>query len=151
MGITGPKPTPPALKILRGNPGGRAIPKTVKVTPHVPRCPAWLSPLARKEWKRATRELDKLGLMTRLDLALLAAYCAAVAQMAECSEYIEKQGGVVKYLKGRNSQTAMHLSTMRAAQAFIKAAAAEFGMSPSSRGRITIPEAPERDKFLDWA
>jgi P27 family predicted phage terminase small subunit len=150
MGITGPKPTPPALKILRGNPGGRPIPKTVKVEAHVPRCPDWLSPLARKEWRRTTRELAKVGLMTRLDLGLLAAYCEAMAQAIECDKYIQDQGGVAKYLEGRNSQTAMHLSTMRAALQFIRSAAGEFGMSPSSRGRIEIPEAPEKNEYLDW-
>ena len=150
MARTGPKPQPPALKLLRGNPGGRPVPKTVKAEAVVPRCPSWLTPLARKEWRRATRELAKVGLMTRLDMALLASYCEAVAQVIACTEYIEAQGGISKYLEGRNSQTAMHLTAMRAAQQFIRSVGPEFGMSPSSRGRIEIPEARERNEHLDW-
>ena len=43
----------------------------------LPRCPAQLGPVARKEWRRLTAPLHKLGILTVADRAEFAAYCQA--------------------------------------------------------------------------
>ena len=66
MGRRGPKPTPTALKILRGNPGHRPInadepqPKPAKSL----RPPAWLDPKAARIWRELGPRLHALGLLT---------------------------------------------------------------------------------------
>jgi len=73
MAITGPKLKPTAIKILEGNPGKRPLnlnePKPLQIAPE---CPDWLLDEAKKEWKRLAPELERLGLLTILDMAAFA-------------------------------------------------------------------------------
>ena len=150
MAVAGRKPDPIPLRLLKGTPQRRPIPEHVETEPKLPRPPRWLDKRGKREWRRIGKELLELGLMSNLDLALLASYCDSYSIMVECREHIDSVGGIVKYLAGKNSQTAMELSTYRAAQNFIKSVAAEFGLSPSARGRLEIAAAVEKDKYLDW-
>ena len=68
---------PVKLKLLRGNPGKRAIrpePEPTLLT-EPPAPPRNLRGDALDEWGRVTRELIRLGMLTVLDLRPLAAYC----------------------------------------------------------------------------
>ena len=143
MAIAGRKPKPIQLRIIEGNRGHRPIKKTLKTAPLMPPCPVWLNKIAKTEWKRITPLLFKLGVLTREDMAALASYCENYAILVQCGNYINRRGGYAKYLCGKNSQTAPHLTAMNKAWQNIKAFCAEFGMTPSSRGRINIPEATE--------
>lgn len=76
--LSGPPPTPTALKALRGNPGKRPIPEGEPMpSASTPRPPADLDGEALAEWKRVVPELESLGLVTVLDRAYLVAYCEA--------------------------------------------------------------------------
>ncbi len=111
-------------------------------------CPSWLSDNAKKEWRRVVPELFDVGLATGLDQALLAAYCEEYATMIECAVYIQEKGGIVKYLEGKNSQTAMHVSALASSRKFIKAVAAKFKLNPSQRAEMVLRR--KKDKNLDW-
>ena len=53
MATRGRKPKPTALKVLEGNPGKRPLNDREPVPPKgTLKCPAWLLPEAKKEWKR---------------------------------------------------------------------------------------------------
>ena len=68
--MKGPNPTPTAIRILRGNPGRRALPKD-EPKPEAARSldpPAWLDDAARAEWIDKAGMLDRLGLLTEADL-----------------------------------------------------------------------------------
>lgn len=84
-GTRGPLPTPPALQLLKGNPGKRALDLTAGVNPkiEVPSVPKHLGTEAKKEWKRITPLLEELGLISGLDRAALALYCQAAGRLAE--------------------------------------------------------------------
>ncbi len=112
------------------------------------RCPSWLSKNAKKEWRRVVPELFDVGLATGLDQALLVAYCEEYATMIECAAYIQEQGGIVKYLEGKNSQTAMHASALASSRKFIKAVSAKFKLTPTSRADLALGR--KKDKNLDW-
>lgn len=150
MAVAGRKPDPIPLRILKGNPQKKPIPEHVKTEPKLPRVPSWLDARGKREWRRIGKELLKLGLMSNMDFALLASYCDNYSIMIECRQHMAKEGGVVAYLAGRNTQTSMILTTYRASQNYIKSVAAEFGLSPSARGRLEIVAAVEKDKYLDW-
>ena len=140
------------LKVLRGTlrPSRTRDSKKVKVPLVSLPCPQWLSPVARTEWKRVVPELFKAGLLARIDLAALAAYCENYAIVVQCAGYIRRRGGYAKYLAGKNSQTAPHVTAMNKAAAHVRAFCTEFGMTPSSRGRMQVPEAPDSgDEDLD--
>lgn len=78
--MRGRRPKPTALKVLEGNPGKRPLnrrePQPLR---SIPTCPAHLSPTAKGEWKRLAGQLHRLGILSQLDRAALAAYCQATA------------------------------------------------------------------------
>ena len=74
----------PSLKILEGNPGKRPIRGNEPQPPRSqPTCPAHLSPTAKAEWKRLAQSLNKIGLLTQVDRAALAAYCQSYGRWVE--------------------------------------------------------------------
>ena len=56
----------------------------------VPNCPAHLLPEARKEWKRITPELERYGLVSKLDRASLALYCQAWARWVWAERQLQR-------------------------------------------------------------
>ncbi len=124
----GRKKIPTALNILNGNPGKRPIngdePQPDRTPPAMP---AWLTAEAKREWKRVAPELERLGLLTCVDGTALASYCQSYARYIKADK------------EGRVNEACKHL-------AFVKAFCVEFGLTPSSRGRMTIPgKAPILD------
>ena len=62
MATRGRKPKPTALKVLEGNPGKRPMNMNEPVPPKgTVKCPAWLEPEAKKEWKRLASSLEAMG------------------------------------------------------------------------------------------
>lgn len=152
MGQRGPAPTPASIHLLNGNPGKRsqAAPGSGPACA-VPDAPAWLLDEARAEWDRIAPELEKLGLISQLDVAHLAGYCQAYALMERCALELkrlqaeelgkpEKERNALRGLvdmtpSGYKQISALMQAYNRAADA-MKSHAAEFGLSPSARMRV---------------
>jgi P27 family predicted phage terminase small subunit len=145
--MRGRKPLPSNVVQLRGNPGKRrpndAEPRPA---PAVPSCPACLGDEARKEWKRLARELGDLGLLTRIDRGMLAAYCQAHALWVEAVSSLERYGTMVKSPNGFPMQSP-YVAVANKQVDLMGRIAAEFGMTPSSRTRIRVGERPPEDPF----
>ena len=129
----GRKPKPTALKKLEGNPGKRPLNELEPVPPTVPlRCPNYLLPEARKEWKRLAPILMSMGLLTAADAVPFAGYCQAYARWREAQDEITRHGSIYKDDDGRirpNPYIAIANQQMRE----IKSFAADFGLTPSNR------------------
>ena len=139
----GPKPVPTHLKILAGNPGHRPLSTNeAKPLPGRPTCPRHLSPEAKTEWRRMVRELEPLGLLTSLDRAALAAYCQAWARWAEAEEALRRHGMLVKSPSGY-PMVSPYLSVANKALNQVRLLLGEFGLSPSSRSRVTAAYVPD--------
>ena len=140
----GRRPLPTAVKLVRGNRGKRPLnrrePKPLKV---IPRCPPELAPAARKEWRRISRHLFDLGLLTAIDRAALAIYCQGWAQWLDAQAQLDKYGSVVKAPTGYPIMSP-YLAIANQAQAQMRASLIEFGMTPASRSKVevTIPRDP---------
>jgi P27 family predicted phage terminase small subunit len=147
----GRRPTPTKLKVLHGNPGRRPLNES-EPQPEggLPTCPAELNDAARLEWRRVGRELERLGLVSRLDRAALAAYCEAWAQWLEAIAAVQKTGAVVKAPSGYPILNP-HLAVANQAYARMKAMLVEFGMTPSSRTRLVgAPGESEDDPAAEF-
>ena len=155
MGRRGPIPEPVGLKLIRGNPGKRPLKERPQPGPSKVACPAWLSTPAKAEWKRVAPELQKMGLLTQLDIAALAGYCQNYADWVEATRFIHEHGEHYLTPKGQLRQWPQ-AETARKAEAAMRAFASEFGLTPNSRARLSV-EAPKdkRDdpfeKFLSRA
>lgn len=150
----GRKPKPPQLKLIEGNPGKRKIPEIVKpeIRGQPPKCPAWLVPEAKKEWKRIAKVLHETELLSELDVAALAAYCQSYARYIDAERKISQAGekmvrlgkfGVSEVLRPEVYYSKMNLN-------FVRLLCSEFGLSPSARARMVLPGEKEEDPFDDF-
>jgi P27 family predicted phage terminase small subunit len=145
--MRGRKPLPSNVVRLRGNPGKRRLNNAEpRPAPRVPTCPACLNGEARKEWKRLVAELADLGLLTRLDRGLLAAYCQAHALWVEAVCSIQRYGTMVKSPNGFAMQSPYVAVANKQVEIMVRIAA-EFGMTPSSRTRIRVGQPTPEDPF----
>ena len=93
-----------------------------------------------------SRELVSLGLMTKIDRAALAAYCQAWARWIQAEEEIRKSSCIVKSPSGypiQNPWLAVANTALKQMRAFLT----EFGMTPSSRSRVTVSKPEKKDPF----
>ena len=131
--MRGRKPLPSNVVRLRGNPGKRRLNDAEpRPAARVPPCPACLGDEARKEWQRLAKELGELGLLTRLDRGLLAAYCQAHALWVEAVSSIERYGTMIKSPNGFPMQSPSVAVANKQVEIMVRIAA-ELGMTPSSR------------------
>jgi P27 family predicted phage terminase small subunit len=80
-----------------------------------------------------------------VDRASLAAYCQAYARWREAEQVITQYGFTVTTDKGNIVQRP-EVAIARNMMNTIRAFAAEFGLTPSSRGRISLPEVADDDE-----
>ncbi len=94
MGERGPKPAPASVHLLRGNPSKKPLAQLLgefKPEIEIPDAPAWLWPGAKKEWKRLTPELEKYGLVSKLDRGQLVRCCMAWAKYEWAEQMLRRE------------------------------------------------------------
>lgn len=159
MAGSGRKPTPTALKLVKGNPGKRAVnKKEAKVDLAQPTPPAFLCDDGKVEWGRVIDKLYSAGLMTELDRAVLAAYCQSYGRWAQAERALARMAEkdplnsalMVKTTNGNAVQNPL-VGTANKAQADMVRYALEFGMSPSSRSKVNAtPDDHKKDALAGF-
>src|SRR2546430_3969966 len=99
--MVGRPPRPAGLKIIEGrgngrDSGGRPIKETPEFERGTPVVPIWLPAEARAEWNRVVPELERLGLLKRIDGAALTAYCMSWHRFVESSAIVAREGMVIQ-------------------------------------------------------
>lgn len=136
----GRKPVPTKLKIVKGTDQPCRInpdePEPVVSLPDPP--PEWkkANPVALTEWERITPHLYELGLLTAVDRAALVAYCEAWSRLRQAEAEIAKTGLLVETTNGNLIQSPA-VGIANTAFKNMLAAATEFGLTPSSRTRVS--------------
>lgn len=137
------RPRPTALKIIEGNPGKRPLNKAEPMPERgMPACPVWLDSGARREWRKVAPHLEKLGLLTLLDGAALACYCQAMSNLAAAQKVLRVKGNTVRTPSGYIQQRP-EVTIVQRNMALVRAFCGEFGFTPASRGRMTMPGSDE--------
>jgi len=148
MKSAGRKPKPSNVHKLHGNPGRRKRnqrePKPEVV---VPDPPAHLEGDALEEWDRVVPELRALGLISAIDRNSLAAYCQAYARWVEAEAKLKQYGQIVKSPAGYPMQSP-YLGIANTALKFMRDFATEFGMTPSSRSRVSTAGKPPQSNLM---
>lgn len=173
MGHRGPKPLPANVHMLRGNASKKplgAILDEFRPEVEIPDFPSWIWPEAKKEWKRIATELERYGLISKLDRAALVLYCQAWAKMvwaeraltramklaedarAEAEskglEYMGGDGLMVKTANG-NFTYSHHWVVGKHAASEVKRYLDLFGLSPSARSRVTVSDNRQGSLFQE--
>ena len=150
MVAPGRKPKPTELKILEGNPGKRALPAgEPKPQPVAPTMPRGLPPLARKFWREHAPKLEALGILTEVDGPAFAMAALHYALAREAAQAIKDEGLVGVDINGLKRKHPL-LQVLRDNSGAFRQWCAEFGLTPSSRSRLSIPEPAEEDDFFGF-
>ena len=156
----GRKPKPTRLKVIEGNPGKRAIPEGVQAPPAAPDEPDWKGVFpgtrkgigevrqdARDEWRRIVPVLDGLGLLSTIDNSLLTDYCVCWSRLLECEREVATKGLTLIGERGARKNPAIEAAGQYRQQ--LRFYIGELGLSPSSRGRLQLPQIEGPDDDLD--
>ena len=151
---------PTQLKLLRGNPGKQRLPShepQPEQAIDVPEPPSFITGYAADEWWAVAPELHALGLLTRIDVPVLAAYCASYAGWRQASELLARMvvnhpitnGQLIKTKCGDAAQNPL-VSIARKHAADMVRYASEFGLTALARTRISAgTNAPQRPGKFD--
>lgn len=124
----------------RGRKSPAGVPADALV--RVPAAPAMLSAEAKREWRRVMPVLVDRGVLSPADLTAAETYCAAVGDAAQARAAMRRDG---EYMSNAKGELKRHpaWTTLREATTAARQWAAELGLTPASRGRISEGSADD--------
>lgn len=151
MGARGPAPTPTAVLKLRGSWRADTRPGEPQPTRGRPRCPAWLSPLAKKLWREAAKQLEQMGVLTVADGNCLARYARLHARWILADKRIQTETGEPDELGEKSDAEGNYLGevnrpevdTIFRLETALQRLEDRLGLSPSARARLRSSD-PDR-------
>ena len=146
--MAGRTPRPSNLKLIEGRGNGRdSGGRPVKPPPGFvrlpPTAPEWLDPEARAMWEKVVPELQRLQLLKPIDEAALTALCVTWSRLVEAQDIIARNGILQETERGTIKHPAVMIA--EAASKELRAWSAEFGLTPSSEGRLGKTAQPDDD------
>ena len=146
----GRRPKPTSLKLLEGNRGKKRLPThEPKPDPTMPTPPAGLGAIDLDEWHYLAPELHRLGVLTLVDRAALAAYCDSYEQWVKARDVLAVEGMLVE---SPNGYRIPHPANTIANQAkgMMHKYLIEFGLTAASRAKLARGEVRPDDPFEAW-
>lgn len=144
MGKRGPRPTPTALKLIKGERKDRINFDEPKPTPGRPTMPSWLPLEAKKLWRQIAPELERMGVLTKADGLALEGLVSVTDLIRRVEAQIREDGVAVSDDKhtdadGRPAKRKHPLfptlvSLRQLQLAYLK----EFGGTPSARSSLKV-------------
>ncbi|AYL75986.1 phage terminase small subunit P27 family [Citrobacter freundii] len=157
--MSGPPKTPTHLRLVRGNPSKRPINKNEPQPPKgVPPVPKHFDKQGKYWFKRMAEELDAIGVISQLDARALELLVEAYTEYRHHCETLDREGYTYAVYsdddadEGQEREIRMikpHPAAMMKADAWkrLRAMLAEFGMTPSSRSKVS-KDKPDDDDLL---
>jgi P27 family predicted phage terminase small subunit len=147
----GRPPKPKAIKELQGtHRKSRDLPNEMGVAPllTVPLAPDTLPESAHKYWYKAATELLNLKVLSVLDLDMLHAYCYQLYVLDLATEELKAGYTIIMQNKGGGVYPVKSpwVSIYNDALGHAKNLALQFGLTPSSRTKISVGQVKEEKK-----
>ena len=136
---------PTKLKLLEGNPGRRPINENEPepASDNI-RQPQGLDRFGKQAWNQLVPDLDQLGLLTNVDVFVLAAFCDAYSQWRHASKALRKLNPI-------DEEYRKVAITVEKARNEMRLTASEFGLSPAARSRLHVSsKQDDADPFEDF-
>jgi P27 family predicted phage terminase small subunit len=127
---------PNKLKLVEGNPGKRPIKEQPKLEIKNLKCPIWLNEEAKKEWERVFTLLEKLGLISDIDMTIFAMYCQNYARWKQAETELNEENLKVMGRTGYIVNPLVKIS--QTYQTRLKISIEKLGLSPSDRANLDI-------------
>ena len=141
VGRRGPAAKPTQLRVLHGGHPERVnrhepMPARLPVV-----VPPYLSSEARRKWEELEPHLEAMGVVTAVDVDLLAAYCECFARWRRLSQLAASSPPVFK--RGSEDGEVVFARNplwcqVRDAEAALRVLAREFGFTPSARSGLRV-------------
>lgn len=148
MSTTGPKPKPTAVKQLQGNPGKRPLNKHEPKPKTAVKRPYGLGQgLQRRFWDDHAGELERLQILTGIDSAAFRLMAEHYALAVQAVQEVREEGLTVPTREGEKKNP--KATVFRENSLAFKSYAAEFGMTPSARARLQLPDEAEQLSLAD--
>lgn len=139
--MKGRKNKPEDMKKLEGtkNPT-RENKKKPEADPNLPKPPQWLSESGKKAYRDLAKDLERMGVASKEDTHMLSIVCQAYGQLVELAEWLNKNGMVYETTTDRGATARKknpeaELAIMK--EKFVTSKLTEFGLSPSSREKVS--------------
>lgn len=146
MARSGPNPKPTQLKVLHGTERPedreRTEPQPDVGEPTKPR--GVLPQRAMWYWNKVAPKLVKLSLLTEIDMAAFFLLCTWYAVAEEAAGQIREQGIITTDDRGRERKNRA-ITVLNQASKEMRLLFGEFGLTPSTRARLDVPDTPKPD------
>lgn len=154
MAITGRKPKPRRLKELDGDPKSRFLSKNEPTPPVSDNVIEWdvvkNNPVAHRAFTENVRVLRSMKMLTDAEIPLINIMAICQARIEEAENKVESEGIITDHTntKGEcNSVTHPAVGVSMKYAQMLRTLCIEFGMTPSSRGRLELPSEEKGDDF----
>ena len=138
----GRKAIPSKIRALRGNPDKRKPnPNEPKPATGLARCPAYLSDDGKRAWARLAIVINGMGVGSRADGLALEILAEVHARLIKARKEIADEGITVASAQGVKKNPAVTVAVE--CERLISSFAAEFGLTPASRTRLSVPGGKE--------
>lgn len=147
----GRKPTPTALKKLRGTDQPcRTNDKEIQLSSvsKLPYAPKWFSETQKNIYHSKGKQLIQLGLLTQLDFEIFISFCAEYGNYIDTSIQMRKIPLTAKLNEASNDVFKRIEKINKQSWERSKAIASEFGFTPSSRAKMVMPQQPDPDDIM---
>lgn len=132
---------PTAIKILRGNPGCRAINDQEPIPPSAdPTPPLTLQEIGIAKWHELFALLTRMGVLTQADLTTLERYCLIYEQFMAVVKHV-REHGMTQITQTGYSQLTAEGSLFKTLPADLLKIEREFGMTPAARSSLKVQDA----------
>lgn len=151
--MRGRKPTPTAIKLVKGNPGRRPLNQAEpQPTRGRPKQPAWLTEVAVETWTELVELLDDMRVLTVADGPALALLCATYQDYRDARQVVRDDGMTYEAETEHGSiwRTRPEVAIMSDAAKRLRSLMVEFGLTPSARSRVHAQGELPADPFADF-
>lgn len=144
--MAGRKPLPTNLKAVKGTlRKGRENKNEPRPELAYPAPPEHLSREALQEWGRIVPQLHQLGLLSDIDRAALAAYCQTYGRWVQAERELQDLEALLDETPNGMKQQHALVGIANTAMKLMHKYLTEFGMTPSSRARVSVPKEDSKD------
>lgn len=145
----GRPPVPTSLKVLRGNPGQRAInadepkPPPADISP-----PARLGGAALDKWNEIAPLLSGMGVFTQADRSVIERYCLLHEQWLHVVKHVQ-ENGMTQLTQTGYSQLTAEGSLFKTLPAELMRIEQQFGMTAAARSTMKVSNAAAPEDPLE--
>ena len=150
MNNAGRKPKPTNFKIIEGETHKERINQN-EPRPDLPslQFPDWLTDDAKKLWIKYAPILKNLEVFKQTDEFAFACLCQEMGRYVELQKEINKKKSYTTSNIRNGDKPIPEMAMARECLKHIKSLMLEFGLTPSSRGKISIPDDGDEESDLE--